>query len=74
MIAKLKGSSWKADRARILLKADADGQGRTDRKAAAVVVPTRALVKRIEFCYTPKHGSWLNIAENKLSAMTRQFL
>ena len=34
----------------------------------------RALVKRIEFCYTPKHGSWLNIAENELSAMTRQCL
>ena len=32
----------------------------------------RALVRRIEFCYTPKHGSWLNIAENELSAMTRQ--
>jgi hypothetical protein len=24
--------------------------------------------------YTPKHGSWLNIAENELSAMTRQCL
>lgn len=34
----------------------------------------RALVSRIEFCYTPKHGSWLNIAENELSAMTRQCL
>lgn len=32
----------------------------------------RELVRRIEFCYTPKHGSWLNIAENELSAMTRQ--
>ena len=30
------------------------------------------LVRRIEFCHTPKHGSWLNIAENELSAMTRQ--
>jgi DDE superfamily endonuclease len=27
----------------------------------------REIVKRIEFCYTPKHGSWLNIAENELS-------
>jgi len=36
--------------------------------------PTRAreFVRRIAFCYTPKHGSWLNIAENELSAMTRQ--
>jgi hypothetical protein len=32
----------------------------------------RALVRRINFCYTPKHGSWLNIAENELSSMTRQ--
>ena len=32
----------------------------------------RALVRRIEFCYTPKQGSWLNVAENELSAMTRQ--
>ena len=34
----------------------------------------RAYVRRIEFCYTPKHGSWLNIAENELSCMTRQCL
>ncbi len=32
----------------------------------------RSLVRRIEFHYTPKHGSWLNIAENELSSMTRQ--
>ncbi len=32
----------------------------------------RRLVRQIEFCYTPKHGSWLNIAENELSSVTRQ--
>jgi hypothetical protein len=32
----------------------------------------RRLVQRLEFRHTPKHGSWLNIAENELSAMTRQ--
>jgi len=32
----------------------------------------RSLVSRIEFHPTPKHGSWLNIAENELSSMTRQ--
>ena len=39
-----------------------------------VFEPARAqqLVERIEFRYTPKHGSWLNIAENELSCMTRQ--
>lgn len=32
----------------------------------------RAILKRLEFHYTPKHGSWLNVAECELSAMTRQ--
>ncbi len=32
----------------------------------------RQLVRRFEFCYTPKHGSWLNIAEDELSSLTRQ--
>ena len=31
----------------------------------------RELVRRVEFCHTPKHGSWLNIAENELSANGR---
>ncbi|TWU60346.1 hypothetical protein Poly51_06210 [Rubripirellula tenax] len=31
-----------------------------------------ALASQIEFHYTHKHGSWLNIAENELSSMTRQ--
>src|SRR3984885_11563261 len=34
----------------------------------------RAYIKRINFCYTPKHGSWLNIAECELSCLTRQCL
>jgi len=32
----------------------------------------RSIVSRIEFHYTPKHGSWLNIAENELSCLTSQ--
>jgi len=32
----------------------------------------RAYLRRIEFFYTPKHGSWLNIAECELSCMTSQ--
>ena len=31
-----------------------------------------SLAKRLEIIPTPKHGSWLNIAENELSALTRQ--
>ena len=34
----------------------------------------RDYVKRIAFCYTPKHGSWLNVAECELSCLTSQCL
>ena len=36
------------------------------------LVGTSQTVGRIAFCYTPKPGSLLNIAECELSAMTRQ--
>lgn len=32
----------------------------------------RSLLDRLDIQYTPKHGSWLNVAENELSSMTRQ--
>ena len=32
------------------------------------------LAQRLEIHYTPKHGSWLNIAEIELSALTGQCL
>jgi len=32
------------------------------------------LARRLEIRYTPKHGSWLNIAEIELSVMTKQCL
>lgn len=34
----------------------------------------RRIIKRLEIHYTPKHGSWLDIAEIELSVMTRQCL
>jgi hypothetical protein len=34
----------------------------------------RSLAKRLEIHFTPKHGSWLNIAEIELSVMTKQCL
>src|SRR6516165_7214607 len=34
----------------------------------------RGLVRRLDIRPTPKHGSWLNIAENELSSLTRQCL
>ena len=34
----------------------------------------RRLLERLEIHYTPKHGSWLNMAEIELSALSRQCL
>jgi hypothetical protein len=32
------------------------------------------LAKKLELVHTPKHGSWLNVAESELSVLTRQCL
>jgi hypothetical protein len=34
----------------------------------------RRIAKKLEFHYTPKHGSWLNMAEIELSILARQCL
>lgn len=34
----------------------------------------RRIAKRLEFHYTPKHGSWLNMAEMEFSVLARQCL
>ncbi|HWG42254.1 MAG TPA: IS630 family transposase [Gemmataceae bacterium] len=34
----------------------------------------RRLVEKLEWHYTPKHGSWLNVAEMELSVLARQCL
>jgi hypothetical protein len=41
-----------------------------------VFAPAEAkrILDRLEFHYTPKHGSWLNMAEIELSVLSRQCL
>ena len=34
----------------------------------------RRIAEKLEFHYTPKHGSWLNMAEIELSVLRRQCL
>jgi len=41
---------------------------------AFVPAEARRLAERFEWHYTPKHGSWLNIAEIELSVVARQCL
>lgn len=42
--------------------------------AAFEPAEARRLVERFEFHFTPKHGSWLNIAEIEIAALTRSCL
>ena len=48
----------------------------THRPGAEAFPPAeaKALWDRFEFVYTPKHGSWLNVAEVELNVMIRQCL
>lgn len=64
-----------ADRAKIKLVCD-NLNTHTNGAFYEAFPPERAreYVKRIEFCHTPKHGSWLNIAECELSCLTSQCL
>ena len=41
---------------------------------AFAAAEARRLVERFEWHYTPKHGSWLNMAESELSVLSGQCL
>jgi hypothetical protein len=42
--------------------------------AAFPASEARGLANRFEWHYTPKHGSWLDMAESELAVLTRQCL
>jgi hypothetical protein len=42
--------------------------------AAFEPTEARRIIERLDFRYTPKHGSWLNMAEIELSVLMRQCL
>lgn len=66
---------WYADAEQVTLVQD---NLSAHRKAALYEVfdarRARAILRKIAFVYTPKHGSWLNVAEIELSVLTRQGL
>lgn len=66
---------WYADAEQITLIQD---NLSAHRKAALYEVfepeRARAILSKLMFVYTPKHGSWLNVAEIELSVLTRQGL
>ena len=42
--------------------------------AAYDAAEAKRIMDRLELVFTPKHGSWLNVAESELSVLTRQSL
>jgi len=71
-MASLLDTRYKKTRKVVLVCDNLNTHTRGAFYAAFPPAKARAYVKRIEFRYTPKHGSWLNMAENELSSMTRQ--
>jgi transposase len=66
---------WYADAERIVLVLD----NLSTHSPAALYetfepAEARRLVEKLEIHYTPKHGSWLNVAEMELSVLARQCL
>src|SRR5436190_14018 len=75
LIRKGKSPARRVLKARILLKADVSeaGKGWSDNRIIEALetspsVEARRLVERFEWHYTPKHGSWLDLAESELGA------
>jgi DDE superfamily endonuclease len=66
---------WYADAERIVLVCD-NLNTHTPACLYEAFEPTEArrLVERFEWHHTPKHGSWLNVAECELSVLARQCL
>ena len=47
---------------------------KSDHVATTWAEGVRRLVEKLQFVYTPKHGSWLNMAECEFSVLARQRL
>jgi DDE superfamily endonuclease len=62
-----------ADRIRVVLD-QLNTHGPASLYEAFAPAEARRLVEKLEFHYTPKHGSWLNMAEIELSILQRQCL
>jgi hypothetical protein len=50
------------------------GPGQSQHSQQGIALPARRLVERFEWHYTPKHGSWLDLAESELGVLSAQCL
>ena len=71
-MARLLDTRYKKAQTVVLVSDNLNTHTRGAFYEAFLPAKARAYVKRLDFRHTPKHGSWLNIAENELSSMTRQ--
>jgi hypothetical protein len=58
----------------VLVQDNLNTHGPASLYAAFPPAEARRLLAKLEFHYTPKHGSWLNMAETELSVLSRQCL
>ena len=58
----------------VLVQDNRSIHSKASRYEAFPAVEARRLVERFEWHYTPKHGSWLNLAESELGVLTSQCL
>lgn len=64
---------WRAEKITLVMdNLNTHGPGSLYETFSPVVA--KALWDRFEFVYTPKHGSWLNIAEIEINVLIRQCL
>jgi hypothetical protein len=58
----------------VLLQDNLNTHGKASLYEAFSAAEARRLVERFEWHYTPKHGSWLNLAESELAVLSSQCL
>jgi len=58
----------------VLIQDNLNVHGKASLYEAFPAPEARRLVERFEWHYTPKHGSWLNLAESELGVLAAQCL
>ena len=58
----------------VLVQDNLSIHGKASLYQAFPAAEARRLVERFDWHYTPKHGSWLNLAESELGVLTKQCL
>jgi hypothetical protein len=58
----------------VLLQDNLNTHSKASLYEALPAAEARRLVERFEWHYTPKHGSWLNLAESELAVLSSQCL